>query len=62
MDPYRYLQRIDEEFDRLQDPQRIEQVLDELEFLYEALDPQLHDLAGDLIERLTQRLRDLRTS
>jgi len=59
MEPYRYLEQVSGEFDRIRTRQQAETVLDELEFLYDALDPEFQDLCADLIERLTRRLREL---
>lgn len=59
MEPYRYLEQVSREFDRIRTRQEAETVLDELEFLYDALDPEFQDLCADLIERLTRRLREL---
>ncbi len=59
MEPYRYLEQVSREFDRIRTRQQAETVLDELEFLYDALDPEFQDLCMDLIERLTRRLREL---
>jgi hypothetical protein len=42
--------------DTLNDRDRINTILDELEYLYEVLDPELQPLADDLIERLRRRL------
>lgn len=59
MEPYRYLEQVSREFDRIRTRQQAETVLDELEFLYDALDPEFQDLCTDLIERLTHRLQEL---
>lgn len=59
MEPYRYLEQVSREFDRIRTRQQAETVLDELEFLYDALDPEFQDLCTELIERLTRRLREL---
>jgi len=59
MQPYQYLEQVAREFDRLTDRRQVETVLDELEFLYDALDPEFQDLCADLIERLTARLQEL---
>ncbi len=41
----------------LDDRQEIAEALDELEFLYEALDSEQQDLASDLMSKLQRRLR-----
>ncbi|KPK39309.1 MAG: hypothetical protein AMJ69_05950 [Gammaproteobacteria bacterium SG8_47] len=56
MEPYAYLQQVAARLDSLRSAREINPVLDELEFLYEALDPELQDLATDLIATLTKRL------
>jgi hypothetical protein len=56
VDPYAYLQQVAGVLGRLDDRGRINTILDELEYLYEVLDPELQPLADDLIERLRTRL------
>jgi hypothetical protein len=56
IDPYAYMQQVAGALDRLDDRAQINTVLDELEYLYEVLDPELQPLADGLIERLRQRL------
>ena len=56
VDPYAYLQQVAGVLDQLDDRGRIDTILDELEYLYEVLDPELQPLADDLIERLRTRL------
>ena len=41
----------------LNDRQEIAEAIDELEFLYEALDPDQQDLASELMSKLQSRLR-----
>ncbi len=60
MEPYRYLEKVASALDSLDDPEEIGEILDELEFLYEALEPELQGLATDLIARLSARLKSLR--
>lgn len=55
MEPYRYLVNAARQADDLKCKDEITKVIDELELLYEALDPELQDQAGDLIQRLTRR-------
>jgi hypothetical protein len=59
MEPYAYLQKVAARLDTLHSKEEINAVLDELEFLYEALDPELQDLAANLIGTLTKRLNQL---
>jgi len=56
VDPYAYMQQVAGVVDTLSDRDRINTILDELEYLYEVLDPELQPLADDLIERLRRRL------
>jgi hypothetical protein len=56
VDPYAYMQQVAGVLDRLDDRERINTILDELEYLYEVLDPELQPLADDLIEKLRSRL------
>ena len=59
MEPYRYLEKVSASLDGLQDSEKISTILDELEFLYDTLDPEFQELASDLISRLTTRLKDI---
>ena len=56
VDPYAYMQQVAGALDQLNDRERINTILDELEYLYEVLDPELQPLADDLIEQLRSRL------
>jgi hypothetical protein len=56
VDPYGYMQQVAGVLDTLSDRDRINTLLDELEYLYEVLDPELQPLADDLIARLRGRL------
>ena len=56
VDPYAYMQQVAGVLDTLDDRDRINTLLDELEYLYEVLDPELQPLADDLIARLRGRL------
>jgi hypothetical protein len=60
IDPYAYLQQVGSALDRLRERREIEVVLDELEYLYEVLDPELQHLADDLIGQLRRRLDETR--
>ena len=57
--PYKYLEQVSELFDTLNTREEINQVLDELEFLFDLIDPEFQDQVSDLINRLTQRLQQL---
>jgi hypothetical protein len=57
--PYKYLEQVSELFDTLNTREEINQVLDELEFLFDLIDPEFQDQVSDLIGRLTKRLQEL---
>ncbi len=57
--PYRYLEQVSELFDTLQTREEINQVIDELEFLFDLIDPEFQDQVSDLISRLIKRLQEL---
>ena len=57
MDPF--LVDIAKRLDTLDERREIDQALDKLEFLYEALDSEQQDLASSLMAKLQRRLRSL---
>lgn len=57
--PYKYLELVSELFDTLNSSEEINQVIDELEYLYDLIDPEFQDQVSDLINRLMQRLQKL---
>ncbi len=56
VNPYAYLQQVAGRLTQLTDRSEIEMLLDEVEYLYEVLDPELHDSAEQLIAQLRSRL------
>ncbi len=52
MEPYRYLETVSHSSHSLQTKEEITKVLEEVEFLYEALDPKLQSPADQLISVL----------
>ena len=60
VDPYAYLQQVSVSMDRLQDRDQIETVLDEVEYLFEVIPPELQDLAEPIIQELRKRLAEYR--
>ena len=60
VDPYDYLQQVAMRLDRINTRQELERVLDEVEYQFEVLDPELQDLAYGLIDRMRTRLESLR--
>ena len=57
--PYKYLEQVSELFDTLNTREEINQVLDELEYLYDLIEPEFQDHVSDLIARLSKRLQEL---
>jgi len=56
VDPVAYMHLVAARLDSLQDPREIESALDEMEYLFEIIDPELQDWASDLIARLRAKL------
>ena len=59
IDPYAYLKQVSLNMDTLKQHDEIETVLDEVEYLYEVIPPDLQDLADPIIEELRKRLEEL---
>jgi hypothetical protein len=59
VDPYAYMQQVAGVLDGLDDRARLDTILDELEYLYEVLDPELQPLADSLIEKVRRRLEQV---
>jgi hypothetical protein len=59
MQPLRVLQQIAANLDRLDDPQDVHRAMDEVEFVFDLLPPELQDQADDLMQRLRRRLQTL---
>lgn len=57
--PYKYLEQVSELFDTLNTKEQINQVLDELEYIFDLIDPDFQDQVSDLIARLSKRLQEL---
>lgn len=56
INPYAYLMQVSTKMDTLTKRQEIETVLDEVEYLFEVIPPELQDLAEPIIETLRSRL------
>jgi hypothetical protein len=56
IDPFAYLQQVARRMGQLTDRREIEIVLDEVEYLFDALDPEFQDPASQLIEQLRAKL------
>lgn len=61
MSPEEQLQKAAVSFDTAQDKRQIDELLDELEMVFEALQPDLQDAASELIGRLHEKRRALHT-
>ncbi len=59
MEPYQYLAKAAAALEKLNSREEINKLLDELEFIYEALESESQDLATQLIERLHARLKSM---
>jgi hypothetical protein len=59
VDPYGYMQQVAGNLERLNTRQELETVLDEVEYLFEVLDPELQDFGYQLIERIQTKLSKL---
>ena len=58
IDPYAYMQQVASQMDRLREREEIETVLDELEYLFEVIPPELQEPAEKLILILRRKLAD----
>jgi hypothetical protein len=56
IDPYAYMQQVAVSMDRLTARDEIETVLDELEYLFEVIPPEMQDNAEKLISMLREKL------
>jgi hypothetical protein len=59
MEPCRYLEKTAAAIDQLNTSKESDRVLDELEFIHEALEPEFQDLASTLIEKLALRRKSI---
>ncbi len=58
IDPYAYMQQVAIKMDELKTRDEIETVLDELEYLFEVIPPEMQDNAEKLISMLRKKLAD----
>ena len=56
IDPYAYLRQVSTRMDELVEPAQIEEVLDELEYLFEVIPPEMQEPAEQLISLLRGKL------
>jgi hypothetical protein len=59
VDPYGYMQQVASRLEQIDSRQELERVLDDVEYLFEVLDPELQDAAYQLIERIQAKLTAL---
>jgi len=57
-DPYSYLAEVSRTLDTLTQRDQIETVLDQVEYLFEVIPPELQDLAEPVIQVLRKKLSD----
>jgi hypothetical protein len=60
VDPYGYLQQVSQQMPSLNTRAEIEPVLDEIEYLFEVIPPDMQDGAEQLISMLRKKLELLR--
>jgi len=58
VDPYAYMQQVAVRMNEITSRTEIETVLDELEYLFEVIPPEMQDNAERLISMLREKLRD----
>lgn len=56
VDPYAYIQQVARQMHELSSRNEIETVLDELEYLFEVIPPEMQDNAETLISQLREKL------
>jgi hypothetical protein len=59
MQPLQILQQISGRLDQLDQPEAVHRAMDEVEFVFELLPPEMQDLADQLLKRLRRRLQEL---
>jgi hypothetical protein len=60
IDPYAVMQRAAGRIKESQDPAELDRLLDDIEYLYEVLDPELQGLAEQVMDGLRVRIAQLR--
>jgi len=58
IDPYAYMQQVSMQMHELNTRREIETALDELEYLFEVIPPEMQDNAEQLITMLREKLAD----
>ena len=59
MEPLRVLQQIASRLDTLESAEQVHLAMDEVEFVFELMTPEMQELADDLMVRLRRRLREV---
>ena len=59
MEPLRVLQQIASRLDTLESAEQVHLAMDEVEFVFELMPPEMQELADDLMIRLRRRLREV---
>ncbi|HEY9053060.1 MAG TPA: hypothetical protein VIQ03_16025 [Gammaproteobacteria bacterium] len=59
IDPYAYMHKVSLSMDKLKTRNEIETVLDEIEYLFEIIPPEMQDNAEKLISLLRQKLNNI---
>lgn len=57
MQPEKYLQQVAHELKRINTSSELNKILDEVEFLYEVLEPEFQDLTTNLMEQIDTKLK-----
>ncbi len=58
IDPYAYLQQVALKLNKLDSRESVETALDEIEYLYEVMDPELQPLAEQVMDQLRLKIRE----
>jgi len=58
IDPYEYLKKVSASLPTLNEKEQIETVLDEVEYLFEVIPPEMQELAEPIISQLRAKLEN----
>lgn len=59
MDPEKYLQQVAHKLNQINTGAELNKILDEIEFLYEVIEPEFQDLASTLMEQINVKIKAL---
>ena len=59
VDPLAYMRQVAARLNQTEDADALNRMLDDLEYLYEVLDPELQYQADELLQRLRDRLKSV---